>query len=84
MSVVRIEKYEEEFEKEEYEIYALVYEEATSAMHYLEKYKRPLVRTYATIDCRNQHLDKMEGRLTWLVSADSKDYGYNFKKIWNL
>lgn len=80
MAVVRVKQFENEFEKEEYEIYALIYREATGGRYYLKKYIQPNAGTYATVDCRNGQLEKKAGRLVWLVSTRSNNYGYDFKR----
>ena len=50
MGLVRVKEFEEEFEQEEIEIYALLREAPNGAAAYLKDYLRPLVYTDATVD----------------------------------
>ena len=70
MGIVRVKEFEEEFEQEEIEIYALLREAPNGAAAYLKDYLRPLVYTDATVDCKTGVLDRREGILTWLISSD--------------
>lgn len=45
MGIVRVKEFEEEFEQEEIEIYALLREAPNGAAAYLKDYLRPLVYT---------------------------------------
>lgn len=70
MGIVRVKEFEEEFEQEEIEIYALLREAPNGAAAYSKDYLRPLVYTEATVDCKTGVLDRREGILTWLISSD--------------
>lgn len=81
MGIVRVKEFEEEFEQEEIEIYALLREAPNGAAAYLKDYLRPLVYTDATVDCKTGVLDRREGILTWLISSDREaGWGYDFKQ----
>lgn len=81
MGIVRVKEFEEEFEQEEIEIYALLREAPNGAAAYLKDYLRPLVYTDATVDCKTGALDRREGILTWLISSDREaGWGYDFKQ----
>ena len=81
MGIVRVKEFEEEFEQEEIEIYALLREAPNGAAAYLKDYLRPLVYTEATVDCKTGVLDRREGILTWLISSDREaGWGYDFKQ----
>lgn len=60
MGIVRVKEFEEEFEQEEIEIYALLREAPNGAAAYLKDYLRPLVYTEATVDCKTGVLDRRE------------------------
>lgn len=81
MGIVRVKEFEEEFEQEEIEIYALLREAPNGAAAYLKDYLRPLAYTEATVDCKTGVLDRREGILTWLISSDHEaGWGYDFKQ----
>ena len=80
MKTVRVESFEQQFEEEETEIYALVKTEVTGSAFYQKDYRRQNVYTYAIMDAKTHTVDRREGILTWLISAegtgpDFKQYG---------
>lgn len=75
MGIVRVKAFEEEFEQEEIEIYALLREAPNGAAAYLKDYLRPLVYTEATVDCKTGALDRREGFLHGLFRQIGKRAG---------
>ena len=81
MGIVRVKEFEEEFEQEEIEIYALLRKVPNGAAVYSKDCLRPLAYTEATVDCKTGVLDRREGILTWLISSDREaGWGYDFKQ----
>jgi hypothetical protein len=84
MGIVRVKEFEEEFEQEEIEIYALLREAPNGAAAYLKDYLRPLVYTEATVDCKTGVLDRREGIYRLLVrKAKIKILDENRVASWN-
>lgn len=84
MGIVRVKEFEEEFEQEEIEIYALLREAPNGAAAYLKDYLRPLVYTEATVDCKTGVLDRREGIYRLLVrKAKIKPLDENRVASWN-
>ena len=73
-------EFEEEFEPEELEIYALLRSKPCGASRYLENYLNPLVYIEAMVDCRMNVMNRREGILTWLVPSEQKNWRDGFKQ----
>ena len=58
MGIVRVKEFEEEFEQEEIEIYALLRKVPNGAAVYSKDCLRPLAYTEATVDCKTGALDR--------------------------
>lgn len=85
MGIVRVKEFEEEFEQEEIEIYALLRKVPNGAAVYSKDCLRPLAYTEANVDCKTGELDRREGILTWLISSDHEaGWGYDFKQYGDL
>lgn len=82
MGIVRVKEFEEEFEQEEIEIYALLRKVPNGAAVYSKDCLRPLAYTEATVDCKTGALDRqlrayaaghmLDTANDWLGDADEE------------
>ena len=84
MGIVRVKEFEEEFEQEEIEIYALLRKVPNGAAVYSKDCLRPLAYTEANVDCKTGELDRREGIYRLLVrKAKIKILDENRLASWN-
>lgn len=75
MGIVRVKEFEEEFEQEEIEIYALLREAPNGAAVYSKDCLRPLAYTEATVDCKTGRWIGVRGFLPGLFRQIMKRAG---------
>lgn len=75
MGIVRVKEFEEEFEQEEIEIYALLRKVPNGAAVYSKDCLRPLAYTEATVDCKQGRWIGVRGSLRGLFRQIMKRAG---------